>query len=244
MQPELFGIPTYFIYLSALFSGLVVALPWWAKKQNQDVLQALNIGLILMVMGFIGARLFHVLYESPEIYKQDPALIFAFWTGGFVFYGGAITAFVAATAYVKIKNLDFLSWADFWAPIVALGYGLGRVACLLAGCCYGRSCDLPWAIGGRHPTQIYAMISELIVFAILILLIPIFKKSPQKKGMLFLLWLVLHTSGRLLMEYFREDFRGDFYAGLSISSWISLVILSIALAGLMKFYLQARQKTE
>jgi len=229
MQPELFGIPTYFIYLSLLFSVLVLILPKWAKKNKASFPDAINLAMIIMVSGFIGARLFHVFYENFEIYQKEPIKILEFWYGGFVFYGGAITAFICSVIYIKKKNLNFNQWADFWAPLVALGYGLGRVACLLSGCCYGRACDLPWAISGRHPTQLYASIWELSVFAFLLIIQP----KLKKQGSLFFIWLSLHTLGRLVMEYFRDDFRGELYLSMSISTWISLILFSISLAVLI-----------
>jgi len=228
MQPEIFGIPTYFLYLSVLFSALAFLLPWWAHRYNQNVLHALNLALTIMIVGFLGARIFHVFFESPEIYLQDPKLIFLIWQGGFVFYGGAIPAFLAAALYVKIYKLDFATWADFWAPIAAFAYGAGRVACLLSGCCYGKTCELPWAINGLHPTQAYAIVWELAVFALLLFL----TERKLKKGTVFFAWITLHSLGRLMMEYFRDDFRGELFLSMSISSWISLVILSLGFASL------------
>src|SRR5690606_6314306 len=105
------------------------------------------------------------------------------------------------------------------APVLAFAYAAGRSACFLAGCCYGRYCDLPWAIDGRHPTQLYAAAWEMGVVFILLGLRP----SPffQNPGRIFYLWMILHGIGRFIMEAFRDDFRGP-SLGLSISGWISL----------------------
>ena len=130
---------------------------------------------------------------------------------------------------------------------VAFGYALGRIACFANGCCFGSVCNWPWAIAFpragapyaeellRHPTQLYATTWELGVCLILLAL-----ERPRRRqrwirgwlrptGSLFFLWVVLHSLGRLVMEWFRDDFRGLHPLGLSISSWLSLLFIALAL---------------
>jgi phosphatidylglycerol:prolipoprotein diacylglycerol transferase len=242
---DLIVLPTYLIYLSLLYCFLIFYVVHRARNQNQDRKIALDIGLIMMVGGFIGGRLMHVFYEEPGYYQPDWSRIFKFWEGGFVFYGGFIVAALGCWLYARWKKISFFSWADFYAPILALGYGLGRISCFLSGCCYGRACDLPWAVTfswdlnqvARHPTQLYAVLWELVAFAILIILErrKILARNP---GFLFFLWLGLHGLGRLMMEHFRDDFRGAFMAGLSVSSWISWGLLCVAAAGTIRIWRQ------
>lgn len=239
-------IPTYLLYQSLLYCFLlfyVVRKVQFSvqstrgnsknkdlKSKKENLKTVLDLALILMVAGFIGGRFLHIIYEMPEYYLEDLSRIYQFWEGGFVFYGGFIFAFIGCAIYLWKRKLSFFWWADFYAPVLALGYGLGRISCFLAGCCYGRSCALPWAVKFpwdyhqvlRHPAQLYAVAWELAVFGLLISL-PRWKRL--KTGVLFSIWLVLHGLGRLLMEYYREDFRGDLLAGLSISSWVSLVVI-------------------
>jgi phosphatidylglycerol:prolipoprotein diacylglycerol transferase len=183
----------------------------------------MDLSLLLMIASFIGARLFHVFYESFDYYKEDFTRVFRVADGGFVYFGGALLAGLLGVLYITYKepkrNLRYL---DAFAPVVALSYGLGRVGCLLAGCCYGRVCDLPWSLEGRHPTQAYAMAWELCVVAFLLW----YEKRQRKSGSLFYMWMILHGVGRLIMEYFRDDYRGP-VPGVTISSWISfgLVLL-------------------
>lgn len=236
MLPELslgasVSLPTYFVFLSLLYSFLIFAAWKWAQKQGVSEIHALNLSILLVVSGMVGGRLFHVFYEAPAYYRENPFDIFKFWLGGFVFYGGMLTAAIAAVIYLHRTHESFFRWADFFAPLFALGYGLGRIACLLAGCCYGRVCDLPWAINGRHPTQLYATLIELCFAALLFALTNV---KRRQLGELFFLWLGLHACGRLFMEYFRDDFRGDFVLGVSISSWISLFLLSLSITMLVR----------
>lgn len=182
----------------------------------------MDVALALMIGSFVGARLFHVVYENPEIYLQNPIAIFYFWNGGFVFYGGAILGLLSGWAVLKFRKVSStLTYFDLFTPIASLSYALGRLGCLMAGCCYGKHCSLPWAIDGRHPTQVYASLWELGVLSILLGS----EKTLKKPGQLFFLWLPLHAFGRLLMESLRDDFRG-YELGLSVSSWISLILIA------------------
>lgn len=219
---ENMNIPTYYLIISAT---ICIALVWMnARSEHFDLNQrhTLDLSLILMIAGFIGGRLFHVIYEEPTYYAENPFQIFAFWNGGFVYYGGALLAAACALAYAYKKDRGSIpNYLDLFAPVIALTYALGRTACLLAGCCYGRFCDLPWAISGRHPTQAYAALWEIgVVFLLLGL-----EKRPHTPGLIFYIWMVLHGVGRLLMELFRDDFRGPQW-GISISSWISLALIA------------------
>lgn len=231
MLPELdigpfVGLPTYFLYLSLLFS-LLIYLAWkWAFLRGFPQDHALNIAMIMIASGMVGGRLFHVFYEVPEYYALNPLDALKFWQGGFVFFGGLASAVLGGWLYVKKSKESFLTWADFFAPLGALGYGLGRFACFLAGCCYGKLCELPWAVQGRHPTQIYTMIIECLVA------LGLFKLSKRDlpTGMIFWIWLVCHSLNRLLMEYFRDDFRGPSLLGFSVSGAIALVLFAFSLA--------------
>lgn len=241
LSPSL-QIPTYFLFLSLLFSFLIWFTFRRAQKINLDeekTLIAGRIGLILMIVGFVGARLTHVLYEAPNVYLAEPIRILHLWEGGYVFYGGAIAAVLAGWIYVIIKKQSFFYWADFYAPIVALGYGLGRVSCFLSGCCYGGSCEYPWAVTfpldsiARHPVQLYVTLWELLAF-FLILKLEKTLKVTQQVGLIFSLYICWHGVGRIFMESFRNDFRGAMIWGHSISTWISILIILLALSKIQK----------
>lgn len=233
-------LPTYLVYLSLLYSFLVYWVYRSAIQQKVDLKIAMDISLCLMVGGFIGGRSLHILFEMPDYYFNNPSQILQFWQGGFVFYGGFVTALACGWTYLKIKKIPFLPWADFFSKVVALGYGLGRLGCFFAGCCYGRACTAPyaslWAVQfpwdteqiPRHPTQIYATLWEFLAFAGLIWL----SKKTKKAGTVFYTWLILHGLGRMMMEYYRDDFRGDLIFGFTISSWISFIIFSFGLVQL------------
>lgn len=225
-------IPSFFVVISLSLSFLLVYLSKRVDQFKRDRKIAFDIAIVLMLAGFAGGRLMHVFFEEWPYYQQDFNRIFEFWKGGFVYYGGMIGAFVAGFIFVKIKKQDFLGWADFFTPLFSLSHALGRVGCLLSGCCYGQFCELPWAIEGRHPTVLYLVFGELIIFSTLLY----FEKNKSIiKGHLFTKWILLHSVLRLIVEYFRDDFRGNFFrlplmGHVSISQVISLALIAAVLA--------------
>lgn len=233
------GIPTYYLVLSL---AICASLLWLVRRAGESHLSreiTLDTSLIVMVGGFIGGRIFHVFYEDFDYYREDWLRIFQFWNGGFVFYGGAILGGLLSISYLNIKTRGlFESYLDLFAPPLSFSYAVGRIACLLAGCCYGKYCELPWAISGRHPTQAYAALWEFGTLLILLGCekIPAQSRRPAflgKSGSIFYLWMILHASGRILMEAYRDDFRGP-SLGLSISSWISVAVIFLAFIFLLR----------
>ncbi|MCB0377387.1 MAG: prolipoprotein diacylglyceryl transferase [Bdellovibrionales bacterium] len=239
-QISLFGlqIPTYHLIISLTCCLCVY---WFYKRcevRNLSQRNAMDISMIVLITGFVGARLAHVLWEYPSYYWQNPVEVFYFWQGGFVFYGGAILGYLCAFLYARRLKLTFWLWHDTAAPVLALGYALGRIACFLEGCCYGKVCTLPWAIplkevdvhshaittALRHPTQIYASLMEACTLFFLLWL----EKKKAKLGVVFLSWVMLHALGRILMEIFRDDPRGPMLMGLSVSTMISLIFIGLA----------------
>jgi phosphatidylglycerol:prolipoprotein diacylglycerol transferase len=227
-------MPSYFLVISISLSILLLYLSFRVDRFAKDRKIAFDLAIVIMFAGFIGGRLLHVFFEEWDYYQQDPGRILEFWKGGFVYYGGVIGAFIAGPLYLKWKKQSFLEWADFFAPLFSLSHALGRIGCLLSGCCYGAYCTLPWAMDGRHPTVLYLIGGELLTFCILM----IYERNKSlPKGHLFAKWILLHSIIRLNVEYFRDDFRGTFFnvplfGHISISQVISLILI----VGVFVFY--------
>lgn len=225
-------IPTFFIVISLSLSFLVIYLAQRLEKFEGDKRKIYDIALILMVAGFIGGRLMHVFYEEWPYYQKYPMQILYFWQGGYVFFGGFVLATLSSFVYCKIRKLNFLAAADFFAPLISLAHAFGRWGCFFAGCCFGAKCDLPWAIEGRHPTTLYLSIGELLIFAYLLF----FEKKmrslnkPELNGSVFIKWILLHSLLRYFIEFFRDDFRGaiislPLFGKLSVSQIVSFVLI-------------------
>lgn len=174
-----------------------------------------------------------------------------FWTGGLTYYGGLIGASIAAWFLLRRDRFPFWKAADMAAFAVPLGLAFGRIGCLMAGCCFGATCSLPWAVsfpGGSaaseaqfkthelasahmwslpvHPTQLYESLACLTISAACLLLV-----HPRKRydGQVFAVSMALYAVSRCAIEVLRRDDRGG-AGGLSTSQWIGIALLGGAAA--------------
>ncbi|MES2802974.1 MAG: prolipoprotein diacylglyceryl transferase [Bdellovibrionota bacterium] len=242
MKPLLdFGfiqVPTFYLVISMSVTFVLLLINAELNQNTKiDRKITFDMALLIMITGFIGGRLVHVLYEEFAFYQEFPLEIFKFWKGGFVFYGGFILSLIAVFTYLRLKKQNFYFWADFLAPYLALSYALGRMGCFFEGCCYGSHCELPWAIAGRHPTQLYMVVAELIL---IISILFVNKRIKLKTGLVFLTWLCGHALNRFVIEFYREDDRGALIMGLSISQWLSALLLLSALYLIKRLFNIAR----
>ena len=174
-----------------------------------------------------------------------------FWAGGLTYYGGFIGASAVAIPLLKRDKFPFWKAADFAGIAVPIGLAFGRMGCLLAGCCFGAECRLPWAlafpgqspaseaqhdahmlISSRfaslpvHPTQVYESVAALAIAAFCWLWV-----HPRKRydGEVFAWFLGLYALARFLLEVLRRDARGGLL-GLSTSQLIGVGLLLVAVA--------------
>jgi len=149
---------------------------------------------------------------------------------------------IVGILFTKYQRLPVWKIADIFSPGIALGQSIGRLGCFAAGCCYGRPTKLPLGVIFRdpyshetvgvplmiplHPTQLYEAACNAIIFVILWLSL----KSKKFDGQVFILYLVLYSTVRFLIEFLRGDpDRGFLFNGLlSTSQFISLVLLIVA----------------
>ncbi len=246
-------IQSYFVVISLVLSAIAFWIPRRASRLDFSPRRALDLYIVAMLGGFLGSRVFHILWEEPEYYFNDPSNVFDILSGGFVWYGGAIGGFLALYLLLRRDRPSSIGgWLDFFAPICAVGYAAGRVACFLTGCCYGAVCYLPsWMQSNESshlsvslPTQAFAVLWELGVAYVLYQAEGRRWKNGRKSGQLFSLWLLLHGFGRFLMELMRADPRGPSPYGITVSMLLSLILILISLTYLRnpkwKFKLSAK----
>jgi len=194
----------------------------------------------MLLAAIIGSKLL-LLWAEPE-YRANPLHLLSldFLRSGGVFYGGLIGA--VSTGYLLVRRYQLPWWktADAFAPGIALGQAIGRQGCFAAGCCWGKPTHLPWgvrfsALGHQitgvpidvdiHPTQLYESFAALLIFFFLLWL----HKRKRFGGQVILFYAVLYSITRFLIEFVRDDPRGDLVGlttltGLSTSQLISLII--------------------
>jgi phosphatidylglycerol:prolipoprotein diacylglycerol transferase len=244
--------------LSIHWYGVMVALGflvglWTASRRGLRERVAaetiVDLGPWLIVGTIVGARTLYVISYWHEFFEGKPITdVFMVWKGGLVYYGGLVGASLACILYVRLKKLPLWKVADVLAPSVALGYVFGRIGCLLNGCCYGRACNLPWAIrfpeGNPlspptypvHPTQVYESLLNLGLYAVLAWLF----RRKKFDGQVFGIYLVSYAVLRSFVEMFRGDYpEHQHYLG----GWATpahLASIAILAAGLVLLRLAPR----
>jgi phosphatidylglycerol:prolipoprotein diacylglycerol transferase len=255
MLPDLFSIGpltlhTYGLLVAAGFViGLFVAL-WIGKRQGISPQQVMDMGFIIILSAIIGSRFVYVIMNA-SYYWNHPIDIFKLWEGGLVFSGGLILVILAMSLYIRHYRLPFWQIGDLWAPAAAIGQSIGRVGCFMAGCCYGRPTDVSWGVVFTnpkslaplnqvlHPTQLYSSLSGLIIFIVLIVM----HVKKRFDGQVFLWFLILHSTARLLIERFRGDDRG-YIAGINMSVTQAITIIILIAAVVMLFVRRSRVERE
>ncbi len=124
------------------------------------------------------------------------------------FHGGLLGVIVAMLWTSRRQNRSFWQTADFVAPLIPFGLGLGRIGNFINDELWGRVTDVPWAVmfpsGGylpRHPSQLYeAVLEGLVLFFIL----NIYIRKPRPTGSVAGLFLIGYGVFRFIVEYFRE----------------------------------------
>src|SRR5579871_1947950 len=92
IQTSSWALPTYVALHSVVFSLGILWAYGRASARGLKQNDVLDVGLAILLGGFIGARAFHILVEQPHFYWAHPTFVFRVWYGGFVYYGGAIGA--------------------------------------------------------------------------------------------------------------------------------------------------------
>jgi phosphatidylglycerol:prolipoprotein diacylglycerol transferase len=235
-----FPVNTYGVFLALAFLCAIFVTVRLAARDGLPKEKIYDQCLWLLLSSLIGSKLL-MLFTEPE-YRANPKLLFSldFLRSGGVFYGGLIGALLAGFFLMRRWKLPWWKTADACAPGIALGNFFGRQGCFSAGCCWGKPTTLPWGVqfteAGHeitgvptgvhlHPTQLYESFAMLLVFLFLLWL----HKKKKFSGQVILTYAVIYATVRFLIEFLRDDPRGDVLGlttvtGLSTSQLIGLVV--------------------
>lgn len=217
------------VIIAAIVALIVIFIRAKAYKiPIQQLKAALHYSVPVVIAGFIGARLFFIL-EHIRFFISYPREIFALRQAGLSWYGGLVLGLLLGFWLIRKVKFNLGLVLDILAPVISIGFFIGRIGCFLAGCCFGRPTQMPWGVvfpstspasmvyGGLvnvHPTQLYSSFAGLISFFILLFLERRIKIRPQ--GLIFFSFLILYGLWRFIIEFFRwHD------PGLYIYGWIT-----------------------
>ncbi|HOV59488.1 MAG TPA: prolipoprotein diacylglyceryl transferase [Candidatus Hydrogenedentes bacterium] len=219
-----YPLATYYVMVFLALLAVFVPGIHWNYRYGPKL--AIGPGIIFWagVPGFLlGRILYFALFVCPGDWKN----LLDFGYGGTMFLGVLLGCLGGVMAYCRVRELPVLRTLDVFVPWVPLGGICGRVGCLLYGCCYGRPAMVPWAIRFPadspawaehvqsgwcsvtaevslpvHPSQVYAILAWLVIFAGLVILR---RRNPPSGAMLAGL-VGGYFAKRFLLDFFRADY--------------------------------------
>ena len=184
------------------------------KRYNVPRDTTLDLALIVIPAGIVGARLYYVLFSWRE-YAANPIRALFIWEGGMAVYGSIIGGLVAGFLYAKVKKLPFLRLADLFAPSVALGQAIGRWGNFVNQEAYGAVATQAWQ--QRFPISVFIRADGQWHFAtffyesawclaiVAMLLVAERKRLFRRDGGVFRTYVFLYAVERALVEGLRTD---------------------------------------
>ena len=231
------GILASYLYLKKCFVGELGA--------TKD--QALNFVTNCMFGLMIGGRVGYVLFYDFYYFLENPLRIFAVWTGGMSYHGGAIGAAVAVILFSRKNTISMWTLLDYLAIGSTFGLFFGRIANFINAELWGRVTDVAWGmvfpgagLYPRHPSQLYEAFFEGVF---LFLVLHTLKKNKDiKSGMLFCVYVFLYGLFRFFIEFFREP---DAHLG-AVLGWMSMgqvlcVVMMVGSLGIGVFRMKTKR---
>lgn len=246
-SPVMFEAGPLALRYYGLFIALGIAVGTWLTsrelaRRGYDGALAVDSLFFVVPLGFIGARIYHVITDW-ELYSDDYAGAFRVWEGGLGIYGAVAGGLLGLLIFSYFRGISTLTFADAAAPGLILAQAIGRWGNYFNQELFGRPSDLPWAIRiaaenrpagfqdaeAFHPTFLYESIWNLLVAFALLFIARRFA-SRLKAGDVFLIYVSLYSVGRFIVETLRidpafiigESFRGNLFVS-------SILALSFAL---------------
>ncbi len=238
MQPWLlFGewltIPTYPAVVAVGIALSTIVLRREARRDGLSVRLVMDAVFVALLTAIAGARFFHVLVEAPARYLAEPLAVFS-PDGGWTFYGGLLGGLLGVTAVARWRGENPWRVLDVAALAIPFAQATARMACLAAGCCYGRLADWPfgWAVPwgvtyhrhGQlpeellavplHPAPLYLSMMCLVLFVGLTWL----RQRQRFDGQILAALLVGYGAGRAALDSFRGDVERGLFFGDRISA--------------------------
>jgi phosphatidylglycerol:prolipoprotein diacylglycerol transferase len=211
--------------LALAFVVTLTLLKSQAKRQNIHSDIIVDLSFLVFISGIIGARLLYI-SENLDYYLKYPAEMIMLQHGGLSWFGAFILGAASGIIYLRKKNLHIYKILDLFIPFVALGQAIGRIGCLLNGCCFGQIFFIP--------IQIISASALIFIFLIL----RFWQERKHRVGQIFSAYLLLYAVKRFFLEFWRQD-HGVIFMGLTLFQILSLALLFLSL---LQFFLLQRAK--
>jgi phosphatidylglycerol:prolipoprotein diacylglycerol transferase len=264
--PELSpGVSTWSVLAVGATAGGVLLSFWAGRSKGFASAFLVELALVVVLAGWLCAKIAHVLFEAEghlfddgrvaggvvDLLREDPWHWARLLEPGFVFYGGVVGGVVGGWWFVRRSHerSRLLAICDVAVPGILVGVVVGRLGCLLGGCCYGAASELPWAIhfpaahathgAGVHPVQLYDAVVAVIGLGLWWrfhqqLDASVGRRRPINDGVAFFALCGGYAIARFLTELVRADGDRGSFGPLSTSQLISIIVLAVVLVVLAR----------
>jgi len=231
-----FSVHLYGLMLALGVIATITVAYFEAKRRGEMTSHLLSMSLIVIPLGVIGARLYHVI-DQWSYYSQHPAQIIG--GDGLGIFGAVIGGGIGVIIYTKWKKISTLCWLDILAPGLILAQAIGRWGNYFNQELYGFPTDLPWGIyidpahrlsgyeafSHFHPLFFYEFLWNLTGF-VLLMVLGRKLKNWLLKGDIFLFYAIFYGIGRFILEGFKLDVWT--IGGFPTARWITLTAIIVS----------------
>ena len=243
---NLFGISVrwYGIFIGTGMALAIILANYTSKYRDINYDSLLDVVLISLPIGIIGARLYYVAFEFNN-YKNNLIDIFNIRGGGLAIHGGILFALVSAFIITKRRKMSFFKMADAAAPTIIIAQAIGRWGNFFNSEAHGGPVsydfikNFPYFIQQGmhiegvyyHPTFLYESLWDFTVFIILMILL----RKNKKVGIVFFTYIGLYSIGRFFIEGLRTD--SLMFGPLRIAQLVSLsgIVIWVAFLIISKY---------
>ena len=215
----IFGVNIYYygvIMALAIACGTLVSDFIGTKYYNFPKDTFIDIAPYVIISGIIGARLYYCLMDY-DFYLRFPTEIVAIRHGGMSIHGAVLGGWFGLWIFSKRRRIQLLRLCDISAIGLSIGQAIGRWGNFFNSEAYGAPTNLPWKlyiapqyrqvpfadVSYYHPAFLYESILDIIIFFILVFFVN--TKVSSKSGNLALIYLILYSIARILVETCRID---------------------------------------
>jgi phosphatidylglycerol---prolipoprotein diacylglyceryl transferase len=248
MHPILFTVGnhtvwSYGFFVTAGYLAGVVLFLILARRDGLPAWTGVDIILWMLPSALIGAKLLAILLNG-DAFIRHPSLLSSGWS----FHGALLAALAVALVLFRVKRLDPWQWLDAAAPALALIVAVGRIGCLMAGCCWGAPARVPWAVVFTEskaaplgipllPTQAFYLAANIIIFATLL----IRRTTAAFRGEMILLFVLMYVTSRSIIDPFLGAPRRAWLFG-TLTTYQGITIAAIIVVTVLYYRIRERNR--
>lgn len=251
------GIFSIAFYALCLISGMIVARVWTGarlSKRGGEPGVVLDFTIWAIVLGIVGARVYHVLTHAGDYFGpgKDILEVFKIWNGGIAIFGALLGGALGVFIVSRMSGVRFWSFADALVPGMLLAQAIGRLGNWFNHELFGGPTTLPWGLEIAsnnpafpvglpegtlfHPTFLYEIVWNLLGIVVLLL---IERKLRPRWGKFFAMYLIWYGIGRAMIESLRVDPSFVIF-GMRTNVLTALLIIVL---GIVIYLVQSRRHT-